>query len=281
MNQQNATLVITGEVRISYSHLTQPFANQPNQEPKFSATLLIPKSDVATRQRIDAAIAVAIEEGVKNKWNGMRPPQPAVPIHDGDGVRQNNGLPFSAECKGHLVLTASSKQRPEIINLDMQPILDPTQIYSGMYARVSIRFFPYNNNGKWGIGCGLNNVQKLRDGEPLGGRTTAAEDFGAPASPMPAQAPGYAPGYPAPPQTPAAYSAPPQYPQTPPAIPPAAPQYQPPAPGYVPGYPAAPAPAAYAPMQQSGAAYPPPAAYPGGVNPITGQPNTGPVLGIN
>lgn len=202
------TQVTTGEVRISYEHLLKPYAQQQGAEPKFSATLLIPKSDIGTKQRIDAAIQAAIAEGVAGKWNGARPPQPPVPVYDGDGVRPN-GEPFGEECKGHWVMTANSKQQQEIVDMQMNPIFDTTQVYSGMYARVVINFFAYNATGKKGIGCGLGPVQKTRDGEPLGGRMSAAEAFGGgsdsasyPAPPPQYQAtPQQAPaGYPAPPQ---------------------------------------------------------------------------------
>ncbi len=213
------TQVVTGQVRISYEHLRQPYANQQGAEPKFSATLLIPKSDIATKQRIDAALAAAIQEGTTSKWGGKRPPQPPIPIYDGDGLRPG-GDAFGEECKGHWVMTASSRQRPEVVDANLQPIIDATQIYSGMYARVSINFFAYDAAGKKGIGCGLGNVQKLADGEPLGGRTTAEEDFG-----------GGAPAYQAPAQ--------PSYPQY--AQQPQYPPYAQPAQGYGPvpqGYPA-------------------------------------------
>lgn len=173
-----ATQLTTGEARLSYEHLLKPYAQNPNAEEKFSVTLLIPKSDIATKQRIDAAIQAAISEGVTSKWGGVRPPQPPTPIHDGDGVRQS-GEPFGDECKGCWVITASSKQRQDIVDASLNPIIDPTEVYSGMYARVCLNFFAYSSNGKRGIGCGLGPVQKLRDGEPLGGRITAAEVFGA------------------------------------------------------------------------------------------------------
>ncbi len=200
------TQVTTNEVRISYEHLLKPYANQPGAEEKFSATLLIPKSDIATKQRIDAAIQAAAQEGMTSKWGGVRPAQLAVPIYDGDGVRPN-GEAFGPECKGHWVMTASSKQRPEIVNLNVEPIIDATEIYSGMYAKVNINFFPYFNRGKKGIGCGLGPVQKTRDGEPLGGRVSAAEAFGG-AAPAPQYNAPYQPPFAPPPQY-----APPQYAQ--------------------------------------------------------------------
>ncbi|MEG2050920.1 MAG: DUF2815 family protein [Oscillospiraceae bacterium] len=180
------TQVTTNEVRISYEHLLKPYAKQPGAEEKYSATLLIPKSDIQTKNAIDQAIRAAIEEGATGKWNGARPPQPAIPIYDGDGLRPA-GEPFGEECKGHWVMTASSKQRQDVVDANLQPIIDPTQIYSGMHARVCLNFFAYNANGKKGIGCGLGPVQKIRDGEPLGGRVTAEAAFGA----MPTAQPQY------------------------------------------------------------------------------------------
>jgi hypothetical protein len=170
------TQVTTGKVRVSYEHLLKPFSNNPGDEPKFSATFLIFKTDLATKSRIDAAIQAAIAAGTASKWGGVRPPQPPIPVHDGDGVRQS-GEPYGPECKGCWVITASSRQQQEIVDTSLQPILEATEIYSGMYARVSLNFFAYNSNGKKGIGCGLGPVQKLADGEPLGGHMTAAEAF--------------------------------------------------------------------------------------------------------
>lgn len=174
-----ATQITTGEVRISYEHLLKPHAQNQGDDEKYSCTVLIPKSDLATKQRLDAAVQAAITEGVAAKWGGVRPQQPSVPLHDGDGLRPN-GEAFGDECKGHWVMTASSIHRQDIVDMNMNPIIEPTEVYSGMYARVCLNFFAYNAKGKKGIGCGLGPVQKTRDGEPLGGRISAAEAFGAP-----------------------------------------------------------------------------------------------------
>lgn len=174
------TQIVTGKVRLSYVHLFKPYAHNPGQEPKYSTTILVPKNDTSTKANIDRAIEAAKQEGMSSKWGGQIPPVVAIPVYDGDGVRPSDGQPFGEECKGHWVFTASSKQAPAVVDQAVQPILDQSEAYSGMYARVSVNFFAYNSNGRKGIGAGLNNVQKLSDGEPLGGRTTAAEDFGAP-----------------------------------------------------------------------------------------------------
>ncbi|WP_420825485.1 DUF2815 family protein [Thermanaerosceptrum fracticalcis] len=166
-------------------HLFQPYAARQGQEPKYSVTILIPKSDIATKQRIDAAIQAAIQQGINSKWNGVRPPQIAIPLHDGDGVRPSDGMPFGDECKGHWVMTASSKQQPAVVDINLNPIINQTEVYSGMYARVNVNFFAYNNSGKKGVGCGLGPVQKIADGEPLGGRISVEAAFGDGFTPQP------------------------------------------------------------------------------------------------
>jgi len=176
-----ANEVTTGEVRLSFVHLTRPHSvSGKEDEAKYSTTCLLPKSDTATKARIDAAIQAATQRGISDKWDGVAPPNLPTPVWDGDGVRAD-GTPFGPECKGCWVFTASSKDRPEIVDASMNPIIDGSAIYSGMYARVNFRAFAYKYAGKKGIGFGLGPVQKLRDGEVLGGsRTTAASAFGAP-----------------------------------------------------------------------------------------------------
>lgn len=205
MYQNDPMKCLTGEVRFSYVHLTQPYANSknPGAKPKFSVTMLIPKSDVATKADLDRAYEAAAQDAVAKKWGGFRPPQLKPIIHDGDGVRQD-GTPFGEECKGHWVITASSKQQPQVVGVDnINCQLAPQDIYSGMYGRATVRFFGYSNSGNKGVGCGLGNILKTRDGEPLSGGASAAADFaGIGQSGMPdAQAPAYpnapAQGYPA------------------------------------------------------------------------------------
>ena len=179
MYNNNPTRVLTGEVRLSYCNLVAPRANNndPTGTHKYSVTLLIPKNDTAVKQNIDASIESAATDAVSKSWGGIRPPVLPIPIHDGDGVRQN-GTPFGEECKGCWVITASSKNKPQVVHQnDINTELLPQDIYSGMYARVTINFFAYNRAGKKGIGCGLGNVMKTREGEPLAGGATAAADF--------------------------------------------------------------------------------------------------------
>ena len=186
--------VTINDVRFSYCNLFQPKApfNNPQGEPKYSVTVLVPKTNTAAKAVIDNAIAQAIDAGVSSKWNGVRPTQPAICVHDGDGPRPSDGSAFGEECKGCWVFTASTKQPPFVVDEYVQNIIDPTKVYSGMWGNVNVTFFAYNNAGKKGIGCGLNGVQKIRDGETLGGQITAQEAFKAVGAP-PTAAPAYAP----------------------------------------------------------------------------------------
>ena len=167
----------TGKVRASYVHIFQPRTPENGGEPKYSVTLLIPKTDTATINSIHAEIERAKQEGAQKAFNGRSLPQCRTPIYDGDGYRPS-GEAFGEECRGCMVITASAKQPPVIVGLDMQNILNPADVYSGCYIRANINFFAYNSNGNKGIGCGLNAVQKVGDGEPLGGRVSAEEAFG-------------------------------------------------------------------------------------------------------
>lgn len=206
MYQNIPTKVLTGEVRLSYANLTAPRAPQQGGEAKYSVTLLIPKTDTATKANIDASAEAAAQDAMGKLWNGVRPPVLPVPVHDGDGVREN-GTPYGPECKGCWVITASSKNKPQVVHQsDVNTELAPQDIYSGMYARVTINFFGYMSNGKKGVGCGLGNVMKTRDGEPLAGGASAASDFAEVGGVV--SAPQYAPATPVYPQQPA-----PAYPQ--------------------------------------------------------------------
>lgn len=190
MYQNIPTKVLTGEVRISYANLITPRPSN-NGEPKYSVTLLIPKTDRATLADIEASMNAAYEEGVSKKWGGAHPQKTSI-LWDGDGLRKS-GTPFGEECRGHYVITASSKNKPQVVGIDnVNCELAPNDVYSGMYARVTINFFPYDTQGSKGVGCGLGNVMKTRDGEPLAGGASAASDFADVGNAVAAPAPQYA-----------------------------------------------------------------------------------------
>lgn len=165
------TKVITGKVRLSYAHLFKAVSLSDDQEPKYSVCLLIPKSDKDTLKKINAAIEAAKQQGV-SLWGGKIPPNLKTPLRDGDEER-----PDQPEYEGVYFINASSKTAPGVVDKNVQPILDSTEVYSGCYARVSINFYPFNKAGNKGVACGLNNVQKIADGDYLGGRSRAEDDF--------------------------------------------------------------------------------------------------------
>lgn len=172
----NPTKVITGvNTRWSYVNAWEPKSINGGA-PKYSVSLIIPKSDTKTLEKIRAAIQAAYEEGQgKLKGNGKSVPPLSVlktPLRDGDAER-----PDDEAYAGSYFVNANSGTAPGIVDADRDPILDRSEVYSGVYGRASINFYAFNSNGNKGIACGLNNLQKIRDGEPLGGKSRAEDDF--------------------------------------------------------------------------------------------------------
>ena len=171
-----ATKIITGKCRFSYVNVFEPRVDQNGGEAKYGLTLLIPKSDTATLEKIKAAMAEARENFCKKNGASALPAKPNHTLHDGDGVRES-GDPYGPECKGCYVINVSSKQKPVIVDSFRNEITDPAELYSGCYGRAAINFYAYSRNGKKGISAGLQSIQKLHDGEPLGGARGSADDF--------------------------------------------------------------------------------------------------------
>ena len=172
----NPTKVITGiNTRWSYVNAWEPKSINGGA-PKYSVSLIIPKSDTKTLEKIRAAIQAAYEEGQsKLKGNGRSVPALSAlktPLRDGDAERPDD----EAYANSYFV-NANSGTAPGIVDADRNPILERSEVYSGVYGRASINFYAFNSNGNKGIACGLNNLQKIRDGEPLGGKSSAEDDF--------------------------------------------------------------------------------------------------------
>lgn len=172
----NPTKVITGvNTRWSYVNAWEPKSINGGA-PKYSVSLIIPKSDTKTLEKIQAAIQAAYEEEQsKLKGNGRSVPALSAlktPLRDGDAERPDD----EAYANSYFV-NANSGTAPGIVDADRNPILERSEVYSGVYGRASINFYAFNSNGNKGIACGLNNLQKIRDGEPLGGKSRAEDDF--------------------------------------------------------------------------------------------------------
>ena len=174
---KNPTKVITGPKTVfSYLTVNEPKTPLGGGTPKYSVSLIIPKSDTVTIAKIRAAIKAAYEEG-ESKLKGSSKFVPDLedlksPLRDGDKDRKGD----EAYANSYFI-NANSTTKPGVVDADRQPILDSSELYSGIIGRASINFYAYNTNGNKGIACGLNNLQKLSDGTPLGGRSRAEDDF--------------------------------------------------------------------------------------------------------
>lgn len=175
MAQEQSTKVVTGKVRFCYVNAFEARAMNEGEEPRYSVCILIDKSDKATLDKINAAIEAAKVVG-KAKLAGKTGKVPVnvkTTLRDGDIDR-----PDDEAFAGKMFVNANSSRRPQVVDANLNPIIDPEEFYSGCYGRVSMTFYAYDFNGNKGIACGLNNLQKLEDGEKLSGGSTAEEDFG-------------------------------------------------------------------------------------------------------
>ncbi len=170
------TKVITGSrTRWSYVNAWEPKSTD-GQPPRYSVSLIISKDDKKTIQKINAAMEAAYREGEKTlTGNGKTCPSYDTlkkPLRDGDKEK-----PDDPAYKNAYFVNAKSAQKPQIVDRDMQPIIERSEVYSGVMGRASISFYAFSKNGNRGIACALNHLQKLYDGEPLGSRSSAESDF--------------------------------------------------------------------------------------------------------
>lgn len=173
-NQVNSTKVVTNKVRFCYVNVFEPTAMNEGDTPKYNICVLIPKSDTTTIDKIKKAIEAAKEAG-KAKLadkNGRIPANLKLPLRDGDDERSDDPA-----FEGMYFINANSQRKPSIVDKDLNPIMSRDEFYSGCYGRASINFYAFNVSSK-GIAAGLNNLQKLEDGEMLAGGSTPEEDFG-------------------------------------------------------------------------------------------------------
>lgn len=169
-NTEINTKVITGLVRFSYAQVWQPKTNE-NGDNIYSVSLIIPKSDKATINEINKAIENAKKIGL-SKLGGKIPSNLKNPLRDGDMDREDDEVYANS-----YFVNATCRTQPGIVDKFRKPIIDSTEFYSGCYGHASINFYAFNSNGNKGIACGLNNLMKVKDGEPLGGRSRAEDDF--------------------------------------------------------------------------------------------------------
>lgn len=174
---KSPTQVVTNLVRFSFLHLFEPTSVEEDGTKKYSASILIKKTDTATLAKVEAAIKAAYESeaGQRIFGNKPMPKNLKTPLRDGDVDR-----PEDAAYRGCMFLNASSLTKPGVVDADVTPVLDKGEVYSGCYGRASINFYAFNVGVNKGIAAGLNNVQKLKEGEKLAGGTRAEDDFAEP-----------------------------------------------------------------------------------------------------
>lgn len=167
------TKVIIPGVRFSYAHVFEPTSVEEGGKKKYSVSIIIPKKDKKTLKAIEEAIQLAFEQGVTSKFGGKKPATWKNPLRDGDVDR-----PDDEAYEDSMFINASSDRKPGIVDADVNEILDREEFYSGCYGRASVNFYPFNFSGSKGVAAGLQNLQKLDDGDRLSGGASAAEDFG-------------------------------------------------------------------------------------------------------
>ena len=171
MSQSVKAKVVPGKARFSFCHVFQPYSGIEGGTPKYSVSIIIPKSDKETIAKLQKAFDDT-KAGAAAVFGGTVPKMVKGGLRDGDMEREND----PAYANSYFI-NANSAQKPGVVDADLNPIISADEFYSGCYGRASITFYPYNAQGSKGIACGLNNIQKLEDGEKLGGGTTAAVDF--------------------------------------------------------------------------------------------------------
>lgn len=166
--------VVTGMVRLSFSNLFEPRPTDDGSKGRYDCCLLIDKSDKKTIECINKAIDAAKAKGIKEKWSNKLPKNMQLPLHDGDEKEDDQ---YSEQFEGKMFINPKSKSRPGIVDKHGAPIIDHEELYSGCYVLAALSFFPYDTNGNKGVGVGIDNIMKVKDGESLAGKPSASNDF--------------------------------------------------------------------------------------------------------
>ncbi|MBQ4533130.1 MAG: DUF2815 family protein [Alistipes sp.] len=167
------TKVVFGPCRLSYTHVFSKYSPDGDAASgKYMTNVLIPKEEKETIKAIQQAIEAAKKAAVTSKWGGKEPKKLDMPLRDGDTDKEDDDV-----YSGHFYVNAKSNTRPGVCDKNKSPIMDEDEIYSGVWAIVSVTFFGYDVSGNRGVACGLNNIMKFKDGERLGGRASAETDF--------------------------------------------------------------------------------------------------------
>lgn len=166
----NETKVVFGPCRLSFTHVFNKYSPNGEGEGKYMTNVLIPKSEKKTIKALDQAIEAAKKAGAVSKWGGKEPKKLDMPLRDGDDKEDD-------VYQDHFYINAKCNTRPGVVDKNKNPIVDEEEMYSGVWAFVSVTFYAYDVSGNRGIACGLNNLMKFKDDDHLGGRVSADSDF--------------------------------------------------------------------------------------------------------
>ena len=166
----NETKVVFGPCRLSFTHVFNKYSPNGEGEGKYMTNVLIPKSEKKTIKALDQAIEAAKKAGVVSKWGGKEPKKLDMPLRDGDDKEDD-------VYQDHFYINAKCNTRPGVVDKNKNPIVDEEEMYSGVWAFVSVTFYAYDVSGNRGVACGLNNLMKFKEDDHLGGRVSADSDF--------------------------------------------------------------------------------------------------------
>lgn len=166
----NETKVVFGPCRLSFTHVFNKYSPNGEGDGKYMTNVLIPKSEKKTIKALEQAIEAAKKAGVVSKWGGKEPKKLDMPLHDGDDKEDD-------VYQDHFYINAKCNTRPGVVDKNKNPIVDEEEMYSGVWAFVSVTFYAYDASGNRGVACGLNNLMKFKDDDHLGGRVSADSDF--------------------------------------------------------------------------------------------------------
>lgn len=179
MANPTITKCLIGEARMNFVHVFAPDSFDDKSEPKYSVVLSFPKTNKELYKKIESAINECAEKA-KAQYGGALPKKfSIVEIQDGADWDEKFNLEDS------FIIKASSSYKPEVVKkakvmgkVQLVPITDEEEFYSGCYGYASVSFYKYDTGVSKGITCGLNSLLKSKDGDKLGGGSGSAEaDF--------------------------------------------------------------------------------------------------------
>jgi hypothetical protein len=165
--------VITGRARASYVNVFRPRKNDLSGKEEYSMMVIVPKSDKKTVSALKDAAQGAADE----RWGGKPPKGIRMPLRDADREADDAGEPVQAHLKGCYFMNVKSNDKPGLVDKNRMEVIDANEFQSGDYCRVSLNAFAYDVNGNRGVSFGLQNIQVLDKGEPLGSKARAEDEF--------------------------------------------------------------------------------------------------------